>query len=73
MAKKFQRIAIVRDENGAWFVRQIAYNNQDNTKGEMIYHCNMHISGPHDRLEDVPQVRGAIDAAIANVADGRPI
>ena len=63
-----QRIAIVRDERGQWFVRQVAYNHQDDTKGEMIYHCTKHLGGPYPSLEEVPQVKELMTTANGTAA-----
>lgn len=51
------RIAIVCAEDGKWYVRRVKFNHQDDSEGMMIYHCDQHISGPHDTLSDVPEVK----------------
>lgn len=62
MAETTERIAIVRAQDGKWFVRRVAYNVEDGVNGKMIYHCDRHISGPHDALADVPEVRELLAA-----------
>lgn len=48
---KTPRLAIVLNE-GRWFIRRIAHVHQDDTKGEMIYHCDEHLGGPYASLSD---------------------
>jgi len=42
---KGPQIAIVL-KDGEWFIRRIAWTHQDDTKGEMVYHCDEHLGGP---------------------------
>jgi hypothetical protein len=44
-----KRILIVCDGE-SWFVRRVAYNVENWTRGEMIYHCDKHIGGPFKSL-----------------------
>ena len=39
------QIAIVL-KDGQWFIRRIAWTHQDDTKGEMVYHCDEDLGGP---------------------------
>lgn len=48
---KAPRIAVVLNE-GAWFLRRIAYVVQDDVKGEMVYHCDENLGGPYTALSD---------------------
>lgn len=50
-----ERIAIVQDTEGRWFVRGVAYSVESSAL--MTYHCDRHISGPHATLEEVPEVQ----------------
>lgn len=54
------RKLIVSDANGRWFVRRIYAVIDDLDTGKRIYRCDKHISGPHKRLIDVPEVRRAV-------------
>lgn len=50
------RVCIVQDRTGAWFVRRVAHSEYNLTRDETRYNCDLHISGPHKSLADVPQV-----------------
>ena len=54
------RKLIVCDRSGRWYVRRVKLNHQDDARGEMIYHCDQHLSGPHMNLLDVPEVKDAM-------------
>jgi hypothetical protein len=63
MSERGPRIAIVLND-GQWFIRHIAYVHQDNTAGEMIYHCDEHLGGPFAAWSDMAK---AVDAYLVSV------
>ena len=59
------RIAIVLN-NGQWFIRRIGSVHQDDTKGEMVYHCDEHLGGPFASWRDMAD---AVDAYLLSVTN----
>lgn len=59
------RLVIVLN-NGAWFIRRVACVHQDDTKGEMVYHCDENIGGPFASLNDAAGVLETYLRAAAN-------
>jgi len=57
------RIAIILND-GLWYIRHIAYVHQDDTEGEMVYHCDEHIGGPFSSWR---QMTDAVDAYLIKV------
>lgn len=55
------RLLIVQDYEGRWFLRQVAFNRQDDIANEMVYHCDQHLGGPYESLAEVPAVANIIE------------
>ena len=64
--KRIDRVAIVCDEAGYWFVRRLAWSEHDRVADEMIYHCDRPIGTRFDTLDE------ACDAAMAVQEPRRP-
>ena len=65
MDDRAPRLAIVFNE-GAWFVRRVSLVHQDDTKGEMVYHCDEHWGGPFKTPEEAFAVAKSNLEEIAN-------
>lgn len=48
MIPKNMRVAIVSDNDGYWYVRQILSVTHDLTLDHKVYRCNKHLGGPFD-------------------------
>ena len=59
------RVAIVLNE-GKWFVRRVAWVHQDDTNGEMIYHCDENLGGPFASLSDAA---GTVETYLKTLAN----
>lgn len=59
------RIAVVLNE-GKWFLRRIASVHQDDTRGEMVYHCDENLGGPFASLNDAA---GALEAYLLQLSN----
>lgn len=64
MSEKMRKLIVF--DGKQWFVRRVNRSVHNLTSGEMEYYCDKHISGPHARLCDVPEVdevaQNALDA-----------
>lgn len=59
------RIAIVLNE-GRWFVRRIALVHQDDTRGEMVYHCDENLGGPFLSIDEAADTAEAYLQSVSN-------
>lgn len=47
-----ERILIVNDEYGQWFIRRVAVVEHDIARDEKVYRCDKHLGGPYSSIDE---------------------